>query len=82
MRPRGPEPSAAAQRAACIRHDAASTSLEAAAGHARHIWRDTPPLNDDGTVNAYIEISRGDRRKWKFDMRANARAIDRVIVTK
>ncbi len=56
-----------------------STSLDAATGHPRHIWRDTPPVNDDGTVNAYIEISRGDRRKWEFDMRANARAIDRVI---
>ena len=56
-----------------------STSLDAATGHSRHIWRDTAPVNDDGTVNAYIEISRGDRRKWEFDMRANARAIDRVI---
>ena len=56
-----------------------STSLGAATGHPRHIWRDTPPVNDDGTVNAYVEISRGDRRKWEFDMRANARAIDRVI---
>ena len=56
-----------------------STSLDAATGHPRHIWRDTAPVNDDGTVNAYIEISRGDRRKWEFDMRANARAIDRVI---
>jgi inorganic pyrophosphatase len=56
-----------------------SISLEAATRHSRHIWRDTPPVNDDGTVNAYIEISRGDRRKWEFDMRANARAIDRVI---
>ena len=56
-----------------------SSSLDAATGHPRHVWRDTPPLNDDGTVNAYIEIARGDRRKWEFDMRANARAIDRVI---
>jgi inorganic pyrophosphatase len=56
-----------------------SSSLEAATAHPRHIWRDTPPVNDDGTVNAYIEISRGDRRKWEFDMRANARALDRVI---
>lgn len=54
-------------------------SLIEAAGHATHVWRDTPPLNDDGTVNAYIEISRGDRHKWEFDMRLNARAIDRVI---
>jgi inorganic pyrophosphatase len=54
-------------------------SLEAANGHSTHVWRDTRPLNDDGSVNAYIEISRGDRRKWELDMRANARAVDRVI---
>ncbi len=54
-------------------------SLAASEAHAKHVWRDTPPLNDDGTVNAYIEIARGDRRKWEFDMGANARAIDRVM---
>ena len=54
-------------------------SLEAAATHTRHIWRDSPPMNGDGTVNGYIEIGRGDRRKWEFDMTKNARAIDRVI---
>ena len=54
-------------------------SLAAAAAHAQHPWRDTPPLNPDGTVNAYVEIERGDRRKWEFDMRARARAIDRVM---
>jgi inorganic pyrophosphatase len=54
-------------------------SLEAARVHAKHVWRDTQPRNADGTVNAYIEISRGDRRKWELDMRANARAVDRVI---
>lgn len=43
------------------------------------MWRDTPPRNADGTVNAYIEIARGDRRKWELSMAANARAIDRVI---
>ena len=58
-----------------------SASLAAAAGHERHVWRDTPPFVDDGAVNAYIEIARGDRRKWEFDMRANARAIDRMIPT-
>lgn len=56
-------------------------SLAMAAAHATHAWRDTAPLNDDGTVNAYVEISRGDRRKWEFDMRANTRAIDRVMPT-
>ena len=54
-------------------------SLEAAKRHAMHVWRDTPPENADRTINAYIEIAPGDRRKWEFDMAANARAIDRMI---
>ena len=54
-------------------------SLSESKPHGRHIWRDTAPLNEDGTVNAYVEISRGDRNKWEFDMAANKRAIDRVI---
>jgi inorganic pyrophosphatase len=54
-------------------------SLAESRAHATHVWRDTAPRNDDGTVNAYIEISRGDRRKWEFDMGANALAIDRII---
>ena len=53
--------------------------LEAAAAHANHVWRDTAPTNPDGTVNAYVEIARGDRRKWEFRIGANARAIDRMI---
>ena len=56
-----------------------SRSFESARSHGTHVWRDTPSLNADGTVNGYIEIGRGDRRKWEFDMRANARAIDRVM---
>lgn len=54
-------------------------SLDAATAHARHVWRDTPATNADDTINAYIEIARGDRRKWELDMGANARAIDRVL---
>jgi inorganic pyrophosphatase len=54
-------------------------SLAAASAHTRHVWRDSAPVNPDGTVNGYIEISRGDRRKYEFDMSTNARAIDRVI---
>lgn len=54
-------------------------SLNEARGHTQHVWRDALPRNADGTVNAYIEISHGDRRKWELDMRANARAVDRVI---
>ena len=56
-----------------------AASLKAARPHKTHLWRDTPPTNSDGTVNAYIEIARGDRRKWEFDMRANHREIDRMI---
>jgi hypothetical protein len=54
-------------------------SLEAARAHVTQVWRDTPPLNADGTVNGYVEIARGDRRKWEFDMSANRRAIDRTM---
>ena len=54
-------------------------SLEAAEPHAAHLWRDTPPLNPDGTLNGYVEIARGDRRKWEYDMARNLRAIDRVM---
>ena len=53
-------------------------SLEAARPVTEHVWRDTPPMAGD-QVTAYVEIPRGDRRKWEFDMRANARAIDRII---
>jgi inorganic pyrophosphatase len=54
-------------------------SLEAARQHASHVWRDTPPMNADGTVNGYVEIPRGERRKFEFDMKANVRAVDRVM---
>jgi inorganic pyrophosphatase len=58
---------------------ALAASLRDAAPHAMHVWRDTAPTNPDGPVSAYIEIARGDRRKWEFDMGANARAVDRMI---
>ena len=54
-------------------------SLADSRAHPTHVWRDTLPLNVDGTVNAYVEIARGDRRKWEFDMDSNARAIDRLM---
>jgi inorganic pyrophosphatase len=59
--------------------NALAASVKAAQVHKSHLWRDTPPTNSDGTVNAYVEIARGDRRKWEFDMGANRRAIDRMI---
>jgi inorganic pyrophosphatase len=54
-------------------------SLVASRAHARHVWRDTRPFNQNGTVNGYIEIPRGERRKFEFSMRHNRRAIDRVM---
>lgn len=54
-------------------------SLGAARQHASHMWRDTPPVNPDGTINGYIEIPMGERRKYEFNMKTNARAIDRVM---
>ena len=59
-----------------------SRSLDASRPHARHVWRDVEPINADGTVNGYVEIARGDRRKWEFSMPRNGRAIDRVIPAK
>ena len=56
-------------------------SLAASRQHASHVWRDTPPVNADGTVNGYIEIPLGEHRKYEFDMKANARAVDRVMPT-
>src|SRR5687768_2835297 len=56
-----------------------AASLEAARQHSSHVWRDTPPFASDGTVNAYIEIPRGERRKFEFNMKANERAVDRLM---
>jgi inorganic pyrophosphatase len=54
-------------------------SVEASRPHARHVWRDTVPINADGTVNAYVEVPKGERTKWEFSMTDNARKIDRVM---
>lgn len=58
---------------------ALDASLKAADAHAKHIWRDTPAMNADRTINAFVEIALGDRRKWEFDMASNALALDRMI---
>ena len=54
-------------------------SLAASKPHASHVWRDTPAVNKDGTINGYIEIPLGERNKYEFDMKTNARFIDRVM---
>lgn len=54
-------------------------SLAAAQPLKRSVWRDTIAVNGDGTVNGYIEIARGDRRKWELDIAKNVRVIDRIM---
>lgn len=53
-------------------------SLKAASAHQHHGWRDTAPF-DLELVNAIVEIPRGERRKFEFDMAKNAPAVDRVM---
>jgi len=58
-----------------------TASLAAARPFDRHVWRDTAPVNDDGTVNGFVDISRGDSNKWEFRIPLNRLEIDRVIPT-
>ena len=54
-------------------------SLERSRGQAENIWRDRVPLGTDGLLTGYIEIARGDRRKFEFDIAANRLRLDRTI---
>ena len=56
-------------------------SVKAASAHKQHAWRDTPPF-DGNLLNAIVEIPRGERRKFEFDMARNAPAVDRVMPEK
>lgn len=56
-----------------------AASLNAARPRSSHLWRDTQPINADATINGYIEIPMGEKRKFEFDMATNARRIDRVM---
>ena len=53
--------------------------VESARQYPLHVWRDVPPLNDDGTVNGYVEIPRGESKKWEFRIPLNRREVDRTI---
>lgn len=53
--------------------------VDSARQYPRHVWRDVPPLNDDGTVNGYVEIPRGESKKWEFRIPLNRREVDRTI---
>jgi inorganic pyrophosphatase len=56
-----------------------SAYLEAATRHEHHVWRDLDPVNDDGTVNGYVEIPSGESTKWEFSIPLNRREVDRYI---
>jgi inorganic pyrophosphatase len=56
-------------------------SLKAASAHRAHRWRDTPPFEGQ-LLNAIVEIPRGERRKFEFNMAKNAPAVDRVLPKK
>jgi inorganic pyrophosphatase len=56
-----------------------SADFTAARAYPQHVWRDTRPLNDDGTANGYVEISRGESTKWEFRIPLNKRDVDRMI---
>jgi inorganic pyrophosphatase len=53
--------------------------LAAAARHQDSIWRDVAPQDGQGRVNALVEIARGDRRKFEFDIASNTMRLDRTI---
>jgi inorganic pyrophosphatase len=55
------------------------TSLAAALPHRDSIWRDVAPQDERGRINAVVEIARGDRRKFEFDIASNAMRLDRTI---
>jgi len=55
------------------------SSLSDSAAHRNHLWRDVAPRGRNGAVTAYIEIPKGERRKFEFRMRDNRVAIDRVM---
>jgi inorganic pyrophosphatase len=62
-----------------IAADKLRASVAGAVPHDKHLWRDTPPTNADGTVNAFIEIPRGERRKYEFNIGRHERVIDREL---
>ena len=61
--------------------DRVAKYLEATRQYPQHVWRDTPAVNPDGTVNGYIEIPRGESTKWEFRIPLNRREVDRMIPT-
>lgn len=53
--------------------------LEAARRHPTHVWRDTSPWKADTRLTGVVEIARGSRRKYEFDIGLNAPRLDRMM---
>ena len=49
-----------------------------AAAGAQNLWRDTP-YKDGALILAYVEIPKGELRKWEFDIAKNDRVVDRTL---
>ena len=58
---------------------ALAASLEGTRTQPENIWRDRAPFGPDGLLTGYIEIARGDRRKFEFDIAANRMRLDRTL---
>jgi inorganic pyrophosphatase len=56
-----------------------TTLLATIKSQPKNIWRDTPALNADGTVNAYVEIARGGSKKWELDIPLQRPRLDRIV---
>ncbi len=56
-----------------------ASSLAASRPHSRSVWRDTAPFDPSGRLTAFVEIPRGDRRKFEFDIGANRLRLDRTM---
>lgn len=58
---------------------ALAVSLAGSRAQPDNIWRDRVPLGTDGLVTGYVEIARGDRRKFEFDIPSNRMRLDRTL---
>jgi inorganic pyrophosphatase len=79
---RCPAPAAAGTPLRDQAREKLARSLAAARAHGQHLWRDTKPVNQDRTVNVFVEIAPGSREKYEFDMGANRRELNRVVPEK
>ena len=59
--------------------EALTAALASTRAHRVHVWRDTEPFDGQQRLRGYVEIGRSDRRKFEFDLGANALRLDRTL---